>query len=284
MKVQAGTVAVQVSAYVIWAIVSCSVLNGDLARDCRFILSLLPPSSPSTLSEIISSKASHSPAKNYASMLDSSPVASQSQPIEIPRVLKRSASTASLPTPPRTRHKRRHGRSLHDAEGDSGSGTASEDEEQKHHYKKRRVSQAQEDDDEDAFWTGQPGASSKKASSGDAIRSPSPDEDEDDETSSPVPLLFRKNRQTNSALASPPPSHRKTTSTAPIAAPALVLRSATTASPPETPKGNPVRDSPNNPFLESPLDLAGDAYDDDDDDGANATAAPQELATITYVQ
>ncbi|KAJ4474490.1 hypothetical protein J3R30DRAFT_3509508 [Lentinula aciculospora] len=196
----------------------------------------------------------------------SSPVTSRST-----RPLKRSASAASLPTPPRTnrRQKNRKLRSLKAVtEEERGvDAVTSSDEEGRTEttHKRRRISSIREphEDDEETFWMAGPSTSQKgKAKESSAVES---DSDSDTTTS----FLSRRGQQSStvgSAPVSPPPSHRRIPA-AKIAsvAPALKLLpvveenpSSSCTSPPETPKSSkmsPSRDSPNNPFLASPLDL-----------------------------
>ncbi|KAF9457680.1 hypothetical protein BDZ94DRAFT_1272600 [Collybia nuda] len=202
-------------------------------------------------------------------MLDSSPVALP----PIPRPLKRSASTASLPTPPRTHHKRKGGRSRssYDSDTDLESIESEVDEgENRNSHKKRRTNEANEADEE-AFWmsTASTVAKDAKTGKGDAksmSRTSSP----------PAPLLYRRMQNAPRVVApvSPPPSHRRkavvSTATTPT-----VLNSVPN-SPPATPESRyPMRDSPNNPFLEDP------------NVSAKATPEPrtpqQEKPTVTYV-
>lgn len=163
--------------------------------------------------------------------------------------LKRSASMASLPTPPRTHRKHARGRSRGscDSASDDNAALPSETEERcsERPNKKRRTETVV--DDEDAFWLGAPGAPSK--------------------TNSSVPLLYRKSAgqsiQTNVAPVSPPPSHYKgkITSTlvvTPKISPMPLLdKTPRIASPPSTPKRHLTRralkDSPENPFLATPV-------------------------------
>ncbi|KAG6844860.1 hypothetical protein H0H87_002983 [Tephrocybe sp. NHM501043] len=212
-------------------------------------------------------------------MLDSSPVALP----PVPRPLKRSASVASLPTPPRTHHKRKHAsRSLRsddsdtdaDMDRDEGSSASEAEVENGHHNKnknkKQRTSEKRsEDTEEEAFWLSKsdgdapvalPAAPSKKLPSG---------------------LVYRRRlaaaastSSVGSAPMSPPPSNRKTV--VPVAAPVT----------PEPPRRSkrviPMRDSPNNPFLVSPASVVADS--------ASPTPSlsphtPQQLErpTVTYV-
>ncbi|RXW23980.1 hypothetical protein EST38_g1891 [Candolleomyces aberdarensis] len=187
------------------------------------------------------------------------------------RALKRSASTASLLTPPRTHRRRARGRSRGSCDSDSDS----DDHRSKHHsdeedegnepegkrrvIKKRKLSSKapQDEEDEEAkFWGGElPQVGDTKASS----------------SRSKKPLLYQRFQSQSTGgtvsseqgLVSPPPSHRK-----PAVPPAPVPGSpspATTVSLPTTPqpkskhkKGGSdslvglLRDSPTNPFIATP--------------------------------
>ncbi len=221
--------------------------------------------------------------RETGAMLDSSPVALQPN---IQRPMKRSSSTVSLPTPPRTQRKRRI-RSKASAHGTESDEPDNSDDERA--PKKRRrmanVPEHEEDfDDEDAFWTGKKSTKPVVHKDGSNIgafldrRSLSP-------PSSPVPLLERRRRQraqsTTSSLASPPPSFRQPKGL--TRKPALVK--FCTPSPPElpsTPKAKakfapPIRDSPNNPFLDSP-----DAEEEEKKAAALSTA-DRENPFVTFV-
>lgn len=166
-----------------------------------------------------------------------------SSPVHIPslhdtevhsRPLKRSASLASLPTPPRTRHKRSRSKAVsatsRHASDDSGSASELEDDlgggyaarfTEKHSKsegetggdrddhglmgrKKRRTTDAlpahdEEEDDENAFWTGRSGG----AASGGRRKSSAVDDTEEDKSPSPALLKYRVR-----VPVSPPPSRR----------------------------------------------------------------------------
>jgi hypothetical protein len=207
-------------------------------------------------------------------MLDSSPVALP----PVSRPLKRSASTASLPTPPRTHHKRKGGRSRASYESDTDlESTASEDEEGggRNTHKKRRMSEMNEVDEE-AFWMGTTSTTAKsvKTLKGDAKSTST------SKASSPAhPLLYRRRLNAASVVApvSPPPSNRRKAMTSTATTPTIV--DSVPSSPPATPESkHPMRDSPNNPFLESP---------EYDSTSAKSTPVPrtpqQEKPTVTYV-
>lgn len=168
-------------------------------------------------------------------ILDSSPIRIPSlrDTDDHPRPLKRSASVASLPTPPRTYHKRSRskGRSTTSRNASEDSGSASELDEDlgggyaasiskatsksedenrgdKGNYahagrKKRRTTevlfaQDEEEDYENAFWTGRSG---DKAST--AKKSPALEVTDEDKSPSPALLKYRVR-----VPVSPPPSRR----------------------------------------------------------------------------
>lgn len=192
------------------------------------------------------------------------------------RALKRSASTASLLTPPRTYRRRGRGRSRGSCDSDSDSDNqrskhrlSSDEEEEgleqegkRRVIKKRRLSAkaAQDEEDEEAkFW------GPRESSQVDDTKASS--------SRSKKPLLYQRFQSQSTGgtvsseqgLVSPPPSHRK-----PAAPPAPVPGSpspATTVSLPTTPqrkskhrKGGSdshvvlLRDSPSNPFIATPVD------------------------------
>lgn len=182
-----------------------------------------------------------------ARILDSSPVV-----IPSVRPLKRSASTASLPTPPRTHHKRKsRSKGRQDSDTESNDSQESDGEQETDRVvlgrKKRRTSvtlkgQDEEEEDENAFWTGR----SKKAASTDA----SPAEDSD---VSPTALLEYRMK----APVSPPPSTRRRQR---HTEPPITPESAGSSSRVLTRAGRrqALRDSPENPFLDdSPPSAAG---------------------------
>lgn len=219
-------------------------------------------------------------------MLDSSPVALP----PVPRPLKRSSSTASLPTPPRTQRKRRPTRSKASSDESDEDNTADSGDQVVWLNKKRRISAIQEEeeedfDDEDIFWAG--GKNSKATGSASKSESESATRRSESPVGSPVPLLFRNKReraQSTSSLVSPPPSFRKA-KPAPLRAPVVRSASPTITSPPRTPKNKvqrPVRDSPNNPFLDPPGGV--DDASDNEDNGASLDERPyEEKPTVTFV-
>ncbi|KAG6867216.1 hypothetical protein C0993_005592 [Termitomyces sp. T159_Od127] len=188
----------------------------------------------------------------------------------VPRPLKRSASVASLPTPPRTHHKRKHAtRSVAGDDSDTDlDDTASETESEKPHNKnkKQRTSSTKSADaEEDAFWLSK--------SDGDAPAT----------AAAPIKhlprgLVYRRlapatsTSSVGSAPVSPPPSNRKPVAVSPPATPE-----------PQRPKRNiPVRDSPNNPFLVSPASIVEDSTSPTPSLSPH-TPKYQEQPTVTYV-
>jgi len=181
-------------------------------------------------------------------ILDSSPVA---LPPVRPRPLKRSASTASLPTPPRTLHKKKsRSRSRHSSQDtDSESNYSQSDSDEEHQEdrvvsgrKKRRTSMTlrsnDEEEDENEFWTGR--------------RKEARDSDDD---ASPALLQYRVK-----ALVSPPPSLRQTTSAPepPVTPESAGSSSSRTTRLTRAARRQALRDSPENPFLDdSPPSAAG---------------------------
>ena len=186
-------------------------------------------------------------------MLDSSPIV-----LPPARPLKRSASTASLPTPPRTLDKKKSlARSAHDSDTESNYSQNESDEEEEEDRivlgrKKRRTNKGlkglQEDDDENAFWAARSKSTRKRESTSTA----DPTEERND---SPTSLLERRMQMQVSPI-SPPPSKRRQANTEPPITP----ESASSSSRMLTRSGarSARRDSPQNPFLDdSPLSVAG---------------------------
>ncbi|KAF8221592.1 hypothetical protein L208DRAFT_1447145 [Tricholoma matsutake] len=215
-------------------------------------------------------------------MLDSSPVALP----PIPRPLKRSASTASLPTPPRTRRKRKNGRSRASNDSDTDLGSLASDsdvgdsEEIIGTHKKPRTSEEKEAEEE-AFWMN--ASSSMLKSSKAKVDSSIAADTRKAKSSAEVPpaVLYRRlnNHGTNGvAPVSPPPSNRKPTTA--MTTPSVI--SPVPNSPPVTPESKfPMRDSPNNPFLESSR-----GADSDSSNGPSSSeprTPHQEKPTVTYV-
>jgi len=208
------------------------------------------------------------------------------------RPLKRSASAALLPTPPRTNRRRKNGklRSLMAANEDQRGTTSSDEEEEETgegKYKKRRISSAPEenDDDEEAFWMAGASSSQKDKDKD----SSTVDTDSDSETTTSfLSRRVQKSSTMGSAPVSPPPSHRRLPGAKIVSTPVLKLLpvveenpSPSGTSPPETPKSSKtsaLKDSPNNPFLASPLDL-----DDADVSPRTPNDTVKERPTITYV-
>ncbi|KAF5349263.1 hypothetical protein D9756_009469 [Leucocoprinus leucothites] len=184
------------------------------------------------------------------------------------RALKRSASTASLPTPPRTHRRHKRGRSRGDCDSDSGDEAAlenqgsallSSDEEEdelprfdQRSRKKQRLSRSRgEGGDEEAFWLAGPDPETRRQQDRDQGLLSDTDKEEEahDVQSSSAPLLYRKSlkrthSEASNGLASPPPSHRKLQTQAPITPPAGTPKPSTSstllqtqpASPPKTPR------------------------------------------------
>ncbi|KAF9444905.1 hypothetical protein P691DRAFT_806431 [Macrolepiota fuliginosa MF-IS2] len=161
------------------------------------------------------------------------------------RALKRSASTASLPTPPRTHRRHKRGRSRGDCDSDSdvddalgarGSALLSSDEEDNElphpgqkSRKKRRMSEGKGDGgDEEAFWLAGPEPEPSRHEDKNQGKASASDKQEgvhEADGSSAAPLLYRKSlrrsqSQGSNGLASPPPSHRKPQIPAPVTPPA----------------------------------------------------------------
>jgi hypothetical protein len=204
-------------------------------------------------------------------ILDSSPVPS-------PRPLKRSASIASLPTPPRTHHKRTRSRgSAAEADSDTEEGSSEEggldDGRLSLGSKKRRIApkrSGQEiEEEENEFWR----SGGKSTSGGRKARSHSPST-----SVSPARVLYRI---AHKAPVSPPPSRRQTRVHTP---------------PPVTPKArtsrvgasrvrdlfDPVRDTPNNPFIAgSPL--SPEAASSEEPHTPSPRVEVPEKPTVTYV-
>ena len=226
------------------------------------------------------------------------------------RTLKRTssnASLASLPTPPRTIHKRKRSgsraSSIHES-GDESDASVSD----RHPFgKRRKVIHTQETEarEEDLFWTGVTPPVDKPSTSarpGPVTRSTTRSPEE-----SPKMMTrtqYKESRTTTvTGLQSPPPSRRqparkvkKPVTPQPLVAPRAPRTPrtprATTRSPGKTvgkgkskaTKEIPVRDSPNNPFL-------------DDEDASKPIARPrfktpeptalvlpvEERKTVTYV-
>ena len=177
-------------------------------------------------------------------MLDSSPVALP----PVPRPLKRSASTASLPTPPRSYRKLARGKSRGSCDSDSDENAVSDktgDESLGQRHKKRRIG-VEKEVDEDAFWLGAPAAT---------ILTP--------KAKSQPPLKANASVTTLSSTTSPPvtPETRSSSRRA-------------------------IRDSPDNPFLATPENEEdNNNYGDNSDSSANSSPHEPlpERPTITYV-
>jgi len=221
-------------------------------------------------------------------MLDSSPVALP----QIPRPLKRSASTASLPTPPRTHRKLARGRSRGSCDSDSDENVllSSDEEEQGESrgvkHKKRRMGAVNAAEaNEEAFWLGD--STDRNSESTTAVASGS-SSSRNDNAASKAPLLYRRlqaQAQLDVAPVSPPPSHRK-------AAVVTPQNASAAASPPSTPRTRSATkralfDSPNNPFVSTPKNVVEDS-DTPSPSASSANPSPHtpntsEKPTITYV-
>ena len=203
-------------------------------------------------------------------------------------VLKRSASTASLPTPPRTHRRRKRGCShgVHNSEsnnlGDQDSELSSSDEggaefprsDQRSHKKRRLSLSSGGDDNEEAFWLAGPKSEARCQRDLDQEHLSDTNKDEGvhaDDFSSVVPLLYRKplkrsHSEASNGLASPPPSHRKPQPQALATLPVGVPESSSTAvlpvsqpvSPPKTPK---KRTGPRKGFKSPEFPIISDSPD-----------------------
>ncbi|KAK7033375.1 hypothetical protein R3P38DRAFT_2922337 [Favolaschia claudopus] len=157
-----------------------------------------------------------------------------SSPVSLPRPLKRSASVASLPTPPRTRHKRKRGGSKHSSRASSDEDlTATDDDEDDAETHEKLIKEAEE---EESFWLSTNNAQQQSPSTG--------------KSASSAPLLYRRLQTAQSQVqvvepVSPPPSHRKP--------PARTAALAVPRTPTPKSSSDALRDSPDNPFLASPL-------------------------------
>ncbi|KAJ3712939.1 hypothetical protein FB446DRAFT_734961 [Lentinula raphanica] len=207
------------------------------------------------------------------------PTSSMASPVRSPsaRPLKRSASAASLPTPPRTnrRNKNRKLRSLKEAEEEQGATSSDEEGVQNEaKFKRRRITRVleEEEDDEETFWMAGSSTLQKGSQKGKTKEDPNATESDSDSdtTTSFLSRRGQKSSTVGSAPVSPPPSHRripaaKIASVAPSVKLLPVVEensNSVGSSPPTTPqssKMSALRDSPNNPFLASPLELGNAA-------------------------
>ncbi|KAJ3966452.1 hypothetical protein EV361DRAFT_935146 [Lentinula raphanica] len=205
------------------------------------------------------------------------PTSSMASPVRSPsaRPLKRSASAASLPTPPRTnrRNKNRKLRSLKEAEEEQGATSSDEEGVQNEaKFKRRRITRVLEEDDEETFWMAGSSTLQKGSQKGKTKEDPNATESDSDSdtTTSFLSRRGQKSSTVGSAPVSPPPSHRripaaKIASVAPSVKLLPVVEensNSVGSSPPTTPqssKMSALRDSPNNPFLASPLELGNAA-------------------------
>jgi len=208
-----------------------------------------------------------------------------------PGVLKRSASTASLPTPPRTYKRCKRGRSRSDCDSESDdlgnqdsvlSSTDEEDAQFQQSRKKRRRSLSK-GDDEEAFWLAGPKSGTQNRKDHDQEYFSDIDQEEGADvvsllSAAAAPLLYRKpmkqsHSEASTGLTSPPPSHRKSQLQPLATSPVSVPEPSVTAvppvmqpvSPPKTPRKRTgprkdfklpefpiVSDSPDNPFYVAP--------------------------------
>jgi len=208
-----------------------------------------------------------------------------------PSVLKRSASTASLPTPPRTYKRCKRGCSRGDCDsesddlGNQGSVLSSKDKEdaQSQRSRKKRRRSLSKGDDEEAFWLAEPKSETQCQKDLDQEYLSDIDKEEgtdvvDLSSAAAAPLLYRKpmkqsHPEASNGLTSPPPSHRKPQLQPLATSPVDVPESSATAalpimqpvSPPKTPRKRTgprkglklpefpiILDSPDNPFYEAP--------------------------------
>ena len=214
----------------------------------------------------------------------------------IRRVLKRSASTASLPTPPRTHSKRGRGRSRGSCDSDSDDQVvllSDEEELAVSVHKKRRTGEATQEG-EDAFWLGTGAMTTRSKTAFGSSNSKAVD------PSTQAPLVYRRRQaqsQQQQQPVSPPPSHRKpmvvsptnNAPTTPVRTSPRFARAPSTASPPVTPKRKSqrrttsvLRDSPQNPFLASPLDAVPESESEESPNPSPKTPY-QEKPTVAYV-
>jgi len=208
-----------------------------------------------------------------------------------PSVLKRSASTASLPTPPRTYKRCKRGCSRGDCDSESDdtgnqdsvlSSTDEEDAQFQRSRKKRRRSLSKGDDQE-AFWLAGPKSETQSQKDLDQEYLSNIDKEEgtdvvDLSSAAAAPLLYCKpmkqsHPEASNGLTSPPPSHRKPqvqpSATPPVGVPepsaTAALPITQPVSPPKTPRKRTgprkglklpefpiISDSPDNPFYEAP--------------------------------
>ena len=226
------------------------------------------------------------------------------------RTLKRTSSTASLaslPTPPRTIHKRKRSGSRASSVHDSGDESDASFSERHTLGKRRKIVHIQEAEakQEELFWTGATPPVNKPSTSAEL------DPDTRSATRGPeespkimTRTQYKESRTTTvTGLQSPPPSRRqparkvkKPVTPQPFVAPRTprtprTLR-ATARSPGKTtgkgkskaPKEMPVRDSPNNPFLDGQDDSKPLAPPRFKTPEPNVPVTPlEERKTVTYV-
>lgn len=191
-----------------------------------------------------------------------------SSPVSVPRPLKRSASVASLPTPPRTHHKRKRGRSKHSRASDDDLTATDEDDDEK---------LIKEAEDEESFWL-----ATNPASTSTIVKNTS------------APLLYRRLQAQSQTQAhgvppvSPPPSHRKAPVKVVVAPHTPTPKSSSTVSPPATPTqsngaASISRDSPDNPFLASPLGSQDEVVVNEADSVPRSQEEKPTMAFVLYV-
>jgi hypothetical protein len=271
-------------------------------------LSLLPPIPPSTSTSLICSPTNLSRKDMPKVIMRKTPPLENNTTKS--RTLKRTssnASLASLPTPPRTIHKRKRSGSRASSVHESGDESDVNLSDRRAPGKRRKVVHTQEVEarEEELFWAGvTPPVGGPSASSrpGPATRSTTKSPEESPRIMTRT--QYKESRSTMvTGLQSPPPSRRqparkvkKPVTPQPLVAPRTprtprTPRAATRSAGKTVGKGKskatkevPARDSPNNPFL-------------DDDDGSKPLVRPrfktpepktpvlpiEERKTVTYV-
>lgn len=179
---------------------------------------------------------------NMQRVLDSSPVNLQPVPVVTRRSLKRTASLASLPTPPRTTHKNKRSRKDVSDQEDKFDTSESEHEsspvarvlfEPRRVASKAKADALSEEAAEDAFWLGEDTSKEKKTQQ----ERPRPSSTIGSAPVSPPPS---RTNQVGPRFQTPPPLEQRVFSP--------VSSSGTPLAVPEE-EGGPIRDSPNNLFL-----------------------------------
>ncbi|KAG5649761.1 hypothetical protein H0H81_002139 [Sphagnurus paluster] len=237
----------------------------------------------------------------------------------VSRRLKRSASTASLPTPPRTRHRRSKGRTArgaYDTESDSDAVSDSDSEDKKgikgrvgdNGNKKRRVgTSSAAEADEEAFWLSGHKSEGDVPNAGTELLKPAAEDQEKDaekdaDAKDKGPLLYRRRlaaaastSSVGSAPVSPPPSNRRMVKRnhskvllSPRTPPQRQSQRLAAVSAKGKAKGMqgifPQRDSPNNPFLVEGEEAEVAASPETTASGDPSPRTPKpERPTVTYV-